>query len=59
LLVIGYSYAHGSLSATLPFLDLIYSAQFVVLSALGLVACGILFGVVGSLLGTRHYLKLV
>jgi cell division transport system permease protein len=59
LLVIGYSYATSSLSATLPFLELVYSARFLILSALGLTLCGVLFGVIGSLMGTRHYLKLV
>lgn len=59
LLLIGYSYAYGSLSAALPFLNLIYSAQFLALSAIGLALCGVLFGVIGSLFGTRHYLKLI
>jgi cell division transport system permease protein len=59
LLAVGYSYAYGSLSAALPFLELIYSIKFLILSGLGLTLCGMLFGVIGSLLGTRHYLKLV
>lgn len=59
LLLVGYSYAYNSLTATLPFLELIYSTQFLALCGVGVVACGIIFGVIGSLFGTRHYLRLV
>ena len=59
LLLVGYSYAYNGLTATLPFLELIYNAEFLALSGLGLTLCGVLFGLVGSLLGTRHYLTLV
>jgi len=59
LLLAGYSYAYSSLTVTLPFLELIYSAQFMALSGLGLALCGVLFGLIGSLLGTRHYLRLI
>jgi cell division transport system permease protein len=59
LLLVGYSYAYHGLTITLPFLELIYSAQFMALSGLGLALCGVLFGLIGSLLGTRHYLRLI
>lgn len=59
LLVVGYSYAYNSLSTTLPFLDLLFSARFMTVTALSLVLSGVVFGVIGSLLGTRHYLKLI
>ena len=59
MLTLGYSYLYGNLSVTLPFVELIYSVQFMVLAALAMVLAGVFFGVVGSLLGTRHYLKLI
>lgn len=59
LLLVGYSYLYNSITASLAFLDLIYSVQFLVVVSLGLALCGVFFGVIGSLLGTRHYLRLV
>jgi cell division transport system permease protein len=59
LLLTGYSYLYSSITTTLTFINLIYSTQFLVLSAVGLTLCGVLFGVIGSLLGTRHYLRLI
>jgi cell division transport system permease protein len=59
LLLVGYAYAHSGLAAALPFLELIYGPQFLVLSGLGLALCGGLFGLIGSVLGTRHYLRLI
>lgn len=59
LLVSGYSYLYGIVAANLTFLELIYGPQFLILSGLGLTLCGVLFGVIGSLLGTRHYLRLI
>ncbi|MCE5238482.1 permease-like cell division protein FtsX [bacterium] len=59
LLLLGYSYLVQQITASLTFIDMIYGARFLTLSALGLVLCGMLFGVIGSLLGTRHYLRLI
>ena len=59
LLLTGYSYLHGAIAASLTFIDLIYSPQFLALFGVGLVLCGLVFGVIGSLLGTRHYLRLI
>lgn len=59
LLLVGYSYLVKQITASLTFIDLIYGGQFLTLSAVGLVLCGVLFGVIGSLLGTRHYLRLI
>lgn len=59
LLLVGYAYAYNGLAAALPFLQLIYGPQFLVLSGLGLALCGGLFGLIGSVLGTRHYLRLI
>jgi cell division transport system permease protein len=59
MLLFGYSYLYSSVSATLTFVDMIYNTPFLVVSAVGLTLCGALFGVIGSLLGTRHYLRLI
>jgi cell division transport system permease protein len=59
LLLSGYSYLYSGVTANLTFLDLIYGTRFMVLTASGLIVCGALFGVIGSLLGTRHYLRLI
>jgi len=59
LLLVGYSYLYAQITANLTFVDLIYGPLFLTLSALGLVVCGVLFGIIGSLLGTRQYLKLI
>jgi cell division transport system permease protein len=59
LLLSGYSYLHSGITANLTFIDLIYSPQFLALFGVGLVLCGLMFGVIGSLLGTRHYLRLI
>jgi len=59
LLLVGYSYLVQQITASLTFIDMIHGARFLTLSALGLVLCGMLFGVIGSLLGTRHYLRLI
>lgn len=59
LLLCGYSYLYNSVSTTLTFVELIYNTQFLVLAGVGLTLCGAFFGVIGSLLGTRHYLKMI
>jgi len=59
LLLTGYAYLHSGISASLTFIDLIYSPQFLAVFGVGLVLCGLIFGVIGSLLGTRHYLRLI
>lgn len=59
LLTTGYSYLYNNVTDSLSFLELIHGTQFLVLAGLGLTTLGVLFGVIGSLLGTRHYLKII
>lgn len=59
LLLSGYSYLYKSVTANLNFVELIYTPQFLALAAVGLTLCGLVFGIIGSLLGTRHYLRLI
>jgi cell division transport system permease protein len=59
LLLTGYSYLYKSITTNLSFVELIYNTQFLALAAVGLTICGVFFGVIGSLLGTRHYLRLI
>lgn len=59
LLLTGYSYLYKSITTNLSFVELIYNTQFLALAAVGLTVCGVFFGVIGSLLGTRHYLRLI
>lgn len=55
----GYTYLHGRISASLTFLELLYGFEFMTLLALGIILLGICLGLVGSLIGTRRYLRLV
>lgn len=59
MLVAGYSYLYNQVSDNLAFIELIYSTQFVVLLVLGTVLSGLLLGIIGSLVGTWRYLRLV
>jgi cell division transport system permease protein len=59
MLVAGYSYLYNQISENLAFVELIYSSQFVILVALGTVLSGLLLGIIGSLVGTWRYLRLV
>ncbi|MEN6640835.1 MAG: permease-like cell division protein FtsX [Armatimonadia bacterium] len=59
LLLVGYSYLHSSIAQSLAFLELVYNTQFMAMCAAGMVVLGVVFGVVGSLVGTRHYLRLI
>lgn len=52
-----YTYAHAYLQQHLAFLDLLHNTTFSVLFGLGTLACGVLFGVVGSWIGLRSYLR--
>ncbi|NLO07636.1 MAG: ABC transporter permease [candidate division WS1 bacterium] len=57
LVLASYSWAHGYVSEHLGFIELIYSARFAVLFALGAISCGTFFGVLGSILGLHSYLR--
>jgi cell division transport system permease protein len=59
LLLCGYSYLYNSVSTTLTFVEMIYNTEFLVLAGAGLTFAGAFFGVIGSLLGTRHYLRMI
>ncbi len=51
-----YSFVQDYVGQNLQFVDLIYSAQALLMFGLGLVLCGILFGAAGSLMGLHRYL---
>ena len=57
LVLASYSWVHAYVSQHLGFLELVYSTKFGVLFGLGTLACGIIFGVLGSVLGLHSYLK--
>ncbi len=57
MVLASYSWVQAYVSEHLAFLELIYSARFAVLFGLGTLACGILFGVLGSVIGLHSYLK--
>ena len=54
-----YGYVEQYVGQNLQFIDLIYSAQALVLFAVALVICGIVFGAAGSLMGLHRYLRQV
>jgi cell division transport system permease protein len=58
-LLAGYSWIYARVGVTFAFIELVYNAQFLALVGIGLVMCGVVFGILGSLLGTRRYLRLV
>jgi len=55
----GYSYLHARISESLKFVEMVYTGQFLLLVGVGLALLGIVFGLLGSLIGTRRYLRLV
>jgi cell division transport system permease protein len=59
-MVIGsYSLLYARVTESLKFVEMIHGAQFLAVVGLGVALLGIAFGVVGSLIGTRRYLRLV
>ncbi|MGC9317083.1 MAG: permease-like cell division protein FtsX [Armatimonadota bacterium] len=57
LVLASYTYAHAYVKQHLEFLALIHDTTFMVLFGLGTLVCGVLFGVVGSWIGLRSYLR--
>ena len=59
LLLASYSYVQTYVGENLAFIELIFGTQPMALFGLGTVFCGIIFGVAGSWLGVRNYLRAV
>lgn len=59
ILLPAYSYAQGYIDKNLEFINLVYSPGALASFALGLVACGLVFGAAGSALSLRRYLRVV
>jgi cell division transport system permease protein len=57
LLLVGYAYLDEQVEQTLPFVQLVFSSQALLALGLGIVAAGVLFGFVGSVIATREYLR--
>ncbi|MBD3292207.1 MAG: FtsX-like permease family protein [Armatimonadia bacterium] len=57
LVLASYSWVHAYVSQHLGFLELIYSTQFAVLFGLGTLVIGVVFGVLGSVIGLHSYLR--
>ena len=57
LLMLGYSYLTEQASKSLPFMTLIYGPRPLAMLAVCMVVGGILFGLAGSVIATREYLK--
>jgi len=57
LVLASYSWVHGYVSEHLNFLELVYSTNFAVLFGLGVMVCGVVFGVLGSVVGLHSYLR--
>jgi len=57
LVLASYSWVHAYVAQHLSFMELVYSATFAVLFGLGAMVCGILFGVLGSVIGLHSYLR--
>lgn len=55
----GYSYLQARVQASLTFVDLLHGFDFLALVGLGVAVMGVGLGLVGSLIGTRRYLRLV
>jgi len=53
---IGYASLHSYLVQNLQFLKIVYSTQFIVAFALGLILAGTFFGVAGAFISTNRYL---
>ena len=56
VVTIAYAYLHSYLAQNLQFLKVLYSGQFLVAFALGLILAGTLFGVAGALISANRYL---
>jgi len=52
-----YSYVEDYVGQNLQFVDLIYSAQALLIFGVGLVLCGILFGAAGGLMSMHRYVR--
>ena len=59
ILLPAYVYAQGYIDSNLEFIDLIYGPGPLAGFALGLVACGLVFGAAGSALSLRRYLRVI
>ncbi len=57
LVLAAYSWTNAYVDRHLGFLDLVYDTTFAVLFGLGALLCGVLFGVLGSLVGLHRYLR--
>jgi len=57
LVLASYSWVHAYVAQHLSFMELVYSPTFAVLFGLGAMVCGILFGVLGSVIGLHSYLR--
>lgn len=58
-LLASYGYVQSYVGENLAFIELIFGTQSMALFGLGTVFCGIIFGVAGSWLGLRSYLRAV
>ncbi len=56
IVAIGYACLHSYLAQNLQFLKIVYSAQFIIAFALGLILAGTLFGLTGALISANRYL---
>lgn len=59
MVLAAYSWTNAYVDQHLSFLELIYDTRFAVLFGLGTLLCGVLFGVLGSLVGVYQYLRTV
>lgn len=59
VLLSGYIWLYERISSTFAFIEMLSSPQFITLVGVGLLILGAVFGVLGSLIGTRRYLRLV
>ncbi len=59
VLLPGYTYVQAYIDQNLEFLSLLYSPSILILFALVILGCGILFGALGSAISLRRYLQTV
>lgn len=59
MVLTGYLYLYGRVSANLKFVEMLHSGQFLTLVGVGTLLLGVVLGILGSLIGTRRYLRLV
>ncbi|MCX7599406.1 MAG: permease-like cell division protein FtsX [Armatimonadetes bacterium] len=57
LLLASYSYLDEQVTATLPFVNLVFGSAQLALLALVVIGAGLVFGVAGSILATQEYLR--